>query len=155
MSTVDSTASDSAAPDSVLASDGAHAPTPHAVSHVSVTVTDLEKSAEWYARALGMKRVRDMQGDTWRRVLMLGSGVMIGLQTHNATKPGDQFDETRVGLDHLSLACADRSEVEAWLAHLDSEGIAHSEISSGPAAVATVKDPDGIALEFFAPPAAS
>lgn len=127
-------------------------PTPHAVSHVTVTVTDLEKSAAWYAQALGMSRVRDMQGDTWRRVLMLGNGVMIGLQVHDATRPDDRFDETRVGLDHLSLACADRGEVERWLEHLDSVGIAHSGISSGPAAVATVKDPDGIALEFFAAP---
>lgn len=127
-------------------------PTPNAVSHVTVTVTDLERSAAWYAAALGMRRVRDMAGPTWKRTLMLGDGVMIGLQAHEATAAADRFDETRVGLDHLSLACADRAEVERWLAHLDSKGVAHSGISGEPASVATVRDPDGIAIEFFAAP---
>ena len=75
---------------------------------------------------------------------------MIGLQQHDSTPSNSRFDEVRVGLDHLSIACEDRAEIEGWLTHLDEEGIAHSEISAPPSNVATVKDPDGIAIEFFA-----
>lgn len=125
-------------------------PTVNAISHVSLTVTDLESSVDWYTRALKMKRVRDMTGDGWKRTLMLGDGVMLGLQQHDSTDSADRFSETRVGLDHLSIACADRGEIESWLADLDSLGVAHSPISAPPANVATVKDPDGIAIEFFA-----
>lgn len=127
-------------------------PKVNAISHVTLTVTDVEKSVDWYARALKMERVRDMTGDGWKRTLMLGDGVMIGLQQHDSTDPSDRFSETRVGLDHLSIACADRGEIESWLADLDSLGIAHSSISAPPANVATAKDPDGIAIEFFAHP---
>lgn len=125
-------------------------PTVDAVSHITVTVTDLERSAAWYGRALGLTRVKDMSGPTWRRVLMLGNGVLIGLQSHDETSVEDRFDETRVGLDHLSIACGSRAAVEQWLAHLDAEGIAHSGISAPPDHVATVQDPDGIAIEFYA-----
>lgn len=122
-----------------------------AISHITLTVTDIERSVAWYASALNMTRLRDMTGPGWIRTLMVGDGVMLGLQQHEATAPGDRFSETRVGLDHLSIACADREAVAAWLAHLDSVGIRHSEISDPPANVATTRDPDGIAIEFFAP----
>lgn len=126
-------------------------PTISAVSHVTLTVTDVERSVEWYCRALGATRLRDMTGPGWVRTLVLADGVMIGLQQHDATAPGDRFDETRVGLDHLSFACADRAEVEAWAATLDDRGVAHSPVSEPPSNVLTAADPDGIALEFFAP----
>lgn len=127
-------------------------PTLDTISHVTLTVTDLERSVEWYATALGLRRVRDMEGAGWRRVLMAGGdGLMIGLQAHEGTADGDRFDEKRVGLDHLSFACTDRSGVEAWLAGLDAAGVEHSAIAGDPAAVATCQDPDGIAIEFFAP----
>ena len=125
-------------------------PSVTAIGHITLTVTDVEHSAAWYARALGLTRVRDMEGPTWRRVLMANEGVIIGLQEHDSTPSGSSFDETRIGLDHLSIACGSRAEIEEWLAHLDSEGITHSDISAPPANVATVKDPDGISIEFFA-----
>lgn len=127
-------------------------PSVNAISHVTLTVTDLDASVEWYARGLRLTRALDMAGPGWKRVLMVGGpGVMIGLQAHESTTAGDRFDETRVGLDHLSILCADRAEVQAWLTHLDAVGVEHSEISPEPAHVATAPDPDGIRIEFFAP----
>jgi len=130
-------------------------PTVNALSHVTLTVTDLEASTSWYERALGLRQGRSMSGHGWRRTLMVSdSGVVIGLQAHERTAAGDRFDEARVGLDHVSLACADRAEVQAWLTALDKADVAHSEISAAPANVATCNDPDGIPIEFFAPPSA-
>lgn len=88
-------------------------PTINALSHVTLTVTDVEASVAWYAKALGMRRGPDMSGPGWRRTLMLAqSGVIIGLQAHDRTPDKDRFDEARVGLDHISIACKDRTEVE-------------------------------------------
>lgn len=125
----------------------------NALSHVTLTVTDVESSVAWYERVLGMTRVRDMSGPGWRRTLIAAdSGLVIGLQAHERTSPQDRFDESRVGLDHVSFACADRAEVQAWLARFDDLAVPHSEVSGEPASVATCHDPDGIAIEFFAPP---
>jgi catechol 2,3-dioxygenase-like lactoylglutathione lyase family enzyme len=130
-------------------------PAASALSHVTLTVTDLESSVAWYERTLGLRRARTMAGPGRRRTLLVAdSGLVIGLQAHDRTAEEDRFDPARVGLDHLSIACADRAEVLAWLAKLDGLGVAHSPISEEPANIATCPDPDGIAIEFFAPPGA-
>lgn len=127
-------------------------PTINAFSHVTLAVTSLEASIAWYTQSLGMTRGPDMSGPGWRRTLMLaGPGVVVGLQAHDRTPDNDRFDEARVGLDHISIACKDRTEVEDWLTALDAAGVPHSAVSPEPANVATCKDPDGIAIEFFAP----
>jgi catechol 2,3-dioxygenase-like lactoylglutathione lyase family enzyme len=127
-------------------------PTVGALSHVTLTVTDLEASVAWYERTLGLRHGIDMSGPGWRRTLMVAeSGLVIGLQAHERTPAQDRFDESRVGLDHLSIACTSRADVAAWLAKLDDLGVEHSAISDEPANLATCTDPDGIAIEFFAP----
>ena len=65
----------------------------------------------------------------------------------------EPFSEFRVGLDHVSFGCADRAELENGSSRLDELGIEHGGIvdahyGSG----LSFRDPDGIALEFFAPP---
>jgi glyoxylase I family protein len=128
-------------------------PEPGSFHHVTLSVTNLIRSAEWYARALGLARVAEREGDGWIRALMRApSGLMVGLTEHTATNPGDRFDHTRVGIDHVSLACRDRAEVDAWAAHLDTVGVAHDAIVDAAAGhVLVCRDPDGIPIEFFAP----
>jgi catechol 2,3-dioxygenase-like lactoylglutathione lyase family enzyme len=127
-------------------------PKADALSHVTLTVTDLDTSVAWYERTLGLTHGMDMAGPGWRRALMVAdSGLVIGLQMHERTSKQDRFDAARVGLDHLSIACASRADVQSWLAKLDELGVAHSAISDEPANLATCNDPDGIAIEFFAP----
>lgn len=41
---------------------------------------------------------------------------------------GEKFDEHRIGLDHIALGCADRTELEGWLERLDELGVEHGEI---------------------------
>ena len=122
-------------------------------SHVTLTVGDLERSVDWYSRVLGARKVADREGDGWTRALMrTDGGLTIGLTVHGVTAAGDAFDHRRVGLDHFSIACAGRSGVEAWRAHLDTLGIEHGPLEEpGYAFVLTARDPDGIAVEFFAP----
>jgi catechol 2,3-dioxygenase-like lactoylglutathione lyase family enzyme len=126
------------------------APTVH---HVTITVTDAEASAAWYQQLLGPASVIRRAGPGWLRVrCQWPSGLVIGATQHDATARDDRFDHTRVGLDHLGLACVDEAEVRAWEARLDDLGFVHGPVEEAPYGWAvTARDPDGIAVEFFAP----
>lgn len=63
------------------------------------------------------------------------------------------FTPRRVGLDHLAFGVADEAELEEWRGRLDELGIAHGDIDDyGYGLAITLRDPDGIALEFICPP---
>ena len=126
-----------------------------AMAHVAVTVTDLDRSTDWYRKLLGSEPVLDEDeqiGGFHHTVFVLGGGQLFGLHTHSSS-PGGDFDEHRPGLDHVAFGCASRAKLESWLARLEELGIQHGGIvdahyGSG----LSFRDPDGIALEFFAPP---
>lgn len=121
--------------------------------HLSITVTDADASADWYQRLLGPASIIHREGPGWVRVRMQwDSGLVIGATSHEQTPQQDHFDHTRVGLDHVGLACAGEGEVRAWAARLDELGMERGpveEVAYGWAV--TARDPDGIAVEFFAP----
>ena len=125
------------------------------ITHVAVTVSDLQRSVAWYGALFGSAPVLDEDveaGGFHHTVFALGGGQLFGVHAH--VKPnGAAFDERSPGLDHISFACGDRAELESWVVRLDDLGVAHGGIvdahyGSG----LSFRDPDGIALEFFAPP---
>jgi glyoxylase I family protein len=126
------------------------------ITHAAVTVTDLDRSTRWYTELFGSAPVLDEDeevGGFHHTVFLLDGGQLFGLHTHPAGA-GDRFDELRTGLDHIAFACRDRDELQTWAERLHELGIAHGGIvdahyGSG----VSFRDPDGIALEFFAPPA--
>ena len=126
------------------------------IAHAAVTVTDLDRSARWYGALFGADPVLDEDeqvGGFHHTVFLLDGGQLFGLHTHPAGA-SDRFDERRTGLDHVAFACRDRAELQTWAERLDELGVSHGGIvdahyGSG----VSFRDPDGIALEFFAPPA--
>ena len=128
-----------------------------ALAHVAVTVSDLERSIRWYSTLFGADPVLDEDettGGFHHTVYLLDGGQLFGLHTHPGSTPDGPFTERLAGLDHVSFACADRAELESQAARLEELGIKHGGIvdahyGSG----VSFRDPDGIALEFFAPPA--
>ena len=55
-------------------------------------------------------------------------------------------------VDHISFAVGSRADLEAWEQNFSSKSVAFSPIVDAPyGAVLSFKDPDGIALEAFAP----
>jgi catechol 2,3-dioxygenase-like lactoylglutathione lyase family enzyme len=126
------------------------------ITHVAVTVTDLERSTRWYSELLGAGPVLDedeQAGGFHHTVFALDGGQLFGLHTH-PDSAGGRFDEHRTGLDHVAFACRDRGELQAWAARLDELGIAHGGVKDAHyGSGVSFRDPDGIALEFFAPPA--
>ena len=125
-------------------------------THVAVTVSDLARSTAWYADLFGSAPVLDEDveaGAFHHTVFAIGGGQLFGLHTHvqPSTAP---FDERSPGLDHVSFGCEDRAGLEKWAIRLDELGIAHGEIvDAAYGSGLSFRDPDGIALEFFAPPA--
>lgn len=131
-------------------------PTLTGIAHVALSVTDLDSSARWYAPLLGgAAPVIADETDAFRRqVYALPSGQLFALYQHAGVTAGDRFDPARAGLDHLSFSCADRAEVEAWEKQFTEAGATCDGIVDFPfGTVLSVKDPDGNALEFYAPPA--
>lgn len=126
-------------------------------AHAAVTVSDLGRSTEWYTALLGSSPVLDEDettGGFHHTVFAIGGGQLFGLHTHPEHSPDVQFDEHQPGLDHLSFACTNRAELVTWCDRLDELGITHGEIvDASYGSGVSFRDPDNIALEFFAPPA--
>jgi catechol-2,3-dioxygenase len=127
-----------------------------ALNHVAVTVRDLSVSGPWYEALIGAPPLLDEHTDGGFRHLVwaLDDGTLFGIHQHDQSAPGEQFSEFRVGLDHVGFGCASRAELEQQQARLEELGIANGGIvdahyGSG----LSFRDPDGVALEFFAPPA--
>jgi glyoxylase I family protein len=126
------------------------------IGHVAVTVTDLERSTRWYSALLSTAPVLDEDeqvGGFHHTVFALEGGQLFGLHTHPQSA-GDTFDEHHTGLDHVAFGCRDRAELQQQAARLDELGISHGGIKDAHyGSGVSFRDPDGIALEFFAPPA--
>lgn len=128
------------------------------IQHVGLTVTDVEVSAGWYERVLGLQRQFDEPhhlSDQGGYAVVLGTPDMslnLGLDHHPANR-GEGFDATRTGLDHVCFQVGTLDQLHAWAAHLDAEGVRHSGVyamGEMPISLLTLRDPDGIQLELIA-----
>ena len=120
-----------------------------AFSHVSLTVTDPERSAAFYNRVLGMETVSSSDGGSGKLIVVARAGMMIALLDHAGTTD-KRFDPTRIGLDHVAFQVPSRAELESWHASLIADGVTCSPIETSPRGFhLNLKDPDNIALELF------
>jgi catechol-2,3-dioxygenase len=126
-----------------------------ALNHVALTVRDMTVSGPWYRRLLGTDPVVDEHTAAGFRhlVWILDGGTLLGIHQHEHPAPDERFSEFRVGLDHVGFGCADRAALETWMDRLNELRIQHGGIvDAGYGSGLSFRDPDGIALEFFAPP---
>ncbi len=129
------------------------------VAHVRLTVTDIERSRQFYESVFGwpvlIELPQDADATTRTRLGFLFGGViydaggtLIGLRPVGR----DPFDEDRTGLDHLAFRLRSLAEVNEAARHLDDLGIAHGPVKDiGPSYILEFRDPDNIALELTAP----
>jgi glyoxylase I family protein len=127
-----------------------------AISHVAVTVSDLDRSRAWYQRLFDAEPVLDEDTGPFHHVVWMLGGTLLGIHLHASPSSSQPMDELRPGLDHIAFGCANRSELESWQSRLEELGIEHGGIvdahyGSG----LSFRDPDNIALEFFAPPSSA
>jgi catechol-2,3-dioxygenase len=125
-----------------------------ALNHVAVTVSDMAVSGPWYRTLIGEDPVLDEHTDAGYRHLVwaLPGGTLFGIHQHDRPIEPGQFSEFRAGLDHVGFGCASRAELVDWATKLESLGITHGGVVDAPyGSGLSFRDPDGIALEFFAP----
>lgn len=123
------------------------------IHHINVSVTDLARSADWYASVLGMTRgweIDDVQG-RGRKVVMLHptEPLRIALTQHQSND-GLAFSEFRTGFDHVAFTVSDRKALEAWQRRFDEMGVDHSPINEGATGwLITFRDPDNLQYEMY------
>ncbi|AFC47902.1 MULTISPECIES: VOC family protein [Mycobacterium] len=129
------------------------------IAHVRLTVTDIERSRQFYESVFGwpvLLEVPDNADEATRNQLsfLFGGviydlgGTLLGLRPVAAGR----FDENRVGLDHIAFRLTTRDELDSAAAHLDDLGVTHEPIKDiGPSYILEFRDPDNIALELTAP----
>ena len=132
------------------------------IHHLGLTVRDVDASAAWYQEVLGFQRAGEYSApDGARRKVFLrhdGLRARLGLTQHqHGNREG--FDETRIGLDHLSFAVSSRKDLDDWAQRFSDAGVTFSPVAmanSIPGAAALVfRDPDTIQLELFFDPSSA
>ena len=129
------------------------APTLGAITHVAITVRDIDVSAPWYTALIGAAPVLDEDTGPFRHAVFAVGGTLLGL--HEFPEGIDElpFSPRRLGLDHVAFAAADRDELLAWEARLTDMVVPHGPIVDAHYGSAlSFKDPDGLPLEIFCPP---
>jgi glyoxylase I family protein len=126
-----------------------------ALNHLTLTVTDVERSKAFYTEHLGFQVVIEFAPQ--RALLSNGTAVLVLGPAYYEEEAisGDKFSEFRVGLDHVSLQVDDLAALEAAAAYFDEQNISHGEIKDLGEGfglyVMAFRDPDNIQLELSAP----
>lgn len=132
--------------------------------HIALTVTDMDASVSWYESVFGLsfRMAVPHEGGVGKVLSDDEEQLVLVLHQHDGNAR-ERFAETRTGLDHVGLHVTDRSALEAWQAHLESNGVARSPAADRPltqspiadepyGSVLVFRDPDNIQLELVAPP---
>ena len=127
------------------------APSFSKISHVSFSVPEAARCAQWWRDVFGLVDIEPVSGDGWHGIVMLHppSGTVLEVQQHDAST-GETFDPARTGLDHIGFKVDDPSELDDWQAHFERLGVVHTPVVHREyGSVLTFKDPNGIQLEMF------
>jgi len=117
------------------------------VSHVSLTVSDMDRARWFWTTVMGFDVGIEVPGACV--CIHRGSHTVIGFRDHAGTVTGS-FDETRVGLDHIALSVPSVAALEQWTAWLDQHGVEHSDVErSDLGHHLNLRAPDAIAVELF------
>jgi glyoxylase I family protein len=129
------------------------------IAHVRLTVTDIERSRQFYESVFDWPVLLEVPENadeaTRNQFSFLYGGVIYDLGgTLLGLRPvaSDRFHEDRCGLDHIAFRLGSKDELDTAAAHLDEVGVEHEPIKDiGPSYILEFRDPDNIALELTAP----
>ena len=124
------------------------------VHHLTLTVSDLRRSIEFYTTLLSFQVAAEL-GPT--RVILSNGIALLALSLPPDPSQAiseDQFNENRLGLDHLSFDVGSYDALESAVRLFDENGVSHGEIkdlgSGFGICVLAFRDPDNIQLELSA-----
>jgi len=124
-----------------------------AVNHITLTVTDRDRAREFYTSMLGFQFLMEFGP---KYLLSNGSVILALTLSPDSARAiaNDQFDENRVGLDHVSFNVGNHEVLEQAARMFDEYDVSHGEIKDlGDLGIYVMafRDPDNIQLELTAP----
>ena len=89
---------------------GGRMKSPSTFHHLTLTVTDLPRSVDWYERVFGMAKVAEREGPTWTRALdaITEDGSVIGLTGARRRAAGSLRRTARRARPSLDRVCRPR-----------------------------------------------
>ena len=122
------------------------------LTHISLSVSDLDRSLAFYRDLLGLSVLAEpFEGAVFegREAMLLIGRVALCLQAHSANT-GGVHDPTVTGLDHLAFAVETPDDLAGWASKLTDAGVEHSGVKPLPGfgTMIELRDPDGILVEL-------
>jgi catechol 2,3-dioxygenase len=119
-------------------------PAATAIGRVDLSVADLERSLDYYGRAIGLRVLREGGGEA---TLGAGSTELLRLVEEPGARPADGY----TGLFHFALLVPERADLGRWLAHAGREGVQLTGASDHYVSEALyLRDPDHHGIEIYA-----
>ena len=119
------------------------------VSHVSITVTDVEKTREFYTGVLGFKEIARPAFDFPGIWYSLGGGLSLHIILNDQlVRPAVEREKILARYAHFALWTEDADATARKISEL---GLPCRDVVSGPTGFRQVfvKDPDGNMVEFI------
>lgn len=119
------------------------------VHHIVLTVSDPNKSAEFYEKILGVKASRENSQVRW---ISCGNFLLCFQLPPKQALPNDRFDENRLGLDHVGFDVESHQQLNDLITNLIELGITTAGIEfdqDGQSDYVCFRDPDNIQVEFY------
>jgi catechol 2,3-dioxygenase-like lactoylglutathione lyase family enzyme len=119
------------------------------IHHVKFPVSDLAASHEWYARVLGFEAELEFPDEDG--VVRGLAGRLPGLgETGIALRENPDKAAGFTGFDPVSFGIEDRAAAQAWVDHLDLEGVDHSPVIDASIGwIVSFHDPDGTEIKLY------
>ena len=121
------------------------------VSHVSITVTDVEKTREFYTGVLGFEEIARPAFDFPGIWYSLGGDLQLHIILNDQlVRPAVEREKIVARYPHFALWTDD---CDATAAKINGLGLPVRDVISGPTGLRQVfiKDPDGNMVEFIGP----
>lgn len=119
------------------------------VHHIVLTVSEPNRSAEFYEKILGVKA---FSGDPQVRCISCGNFLLCFQRPPKQALLDDRFDENRLGLDHIGFAVESHQQLHNLLVVLQELGVTTAGIEfdpDGQSNYVCFRDPDNIQVEFY------
>jgi catechol 2,3-dioxygenase-like lactoylglutathione lyase family enzyme len=116
------------------------------IDHLSLSVTDLDRSQRFYTDVLDFVPVMDF--GYARSLFHRRTRFFLALVRHEKGS-SEPYSELNTGLDHVGLAAADLDELIAWEQRFEAHGVVYTPIREMEFGHhLNFRDPDNIPLEF-------